>query len=132
MTDFYEGVILPSQEADRFVAETGGLPEITRASKDLSTAIDQTREEIATAHFASRFPEIPRDEFQIMLGGRSFSSMTVFAIEDEGEAGLKRAHLMAELSAVEGGLTSLISRLVNLRTDLAVSQKEMSIPGDTV
>ena len=56
MIDFEEHVLKSAKDAEAFVAETGGLPEIDRATADLRVALDQTRNEIETAEFASRFP----------------------------------------------------------------------------
>lgn len=124
MTDF--GEVLESQrQAEAFIAETGGLPEITRAAQDLRDALDQTRGEIAEATFASRFPNPPGDYFNATRARTNFSPRTSQLVAIEGEAGAKRSELEHGLEAIELDLFSLINRLVELRCNLIVSQTEM-------
>lgn len=125
MKDFYNviGIIQKSQD---FVNETGGLPEIARASVDLQAALGQTRVEIENAVFAERFlPEVG-DYFRATAkaGQGALTPRTHAVVETEGEAGLKRETLRVEVDRIQNGLVSLLSRLVELRCDLVVSQQE--------
>ena len=117
--------LVAGQAAAEFVSTTGGLPEITRRSADLRTAIDQTREEIEGAVFASRFPTSASDWFGVIsTNGSNFTISTMQAVDEEGEAGFKRASLKARLDTAEGALFSLIDEITAIRTDLKVSQEE--------
>lgn len=126
MADFYRDVLVPAMESDKFIAKTGGLPEISRASSDLAGALEQTRQEIKTAEFAQRYPRYPSDYFLTMLkGGReSLTPRAQQAIDNEGEAGYKRESLIIGVEKIEAELCGLIQRLVELRCDLHVSQQE--------
>jgi len=124
MVDFNQS-IAAHQASDAFVAETGGLPEISRASFDLRTAIEQTRTEVLEATFApSRFPTTTSDFFNSMVDGVHLSPRAKQAVAVEGEAGYKRSELEHDLLAIQAGLQSLISQLVDLRCNLKVSQTE--------
>jgi|SRR3989344_2160215 len=125
MIDFEEHVLKSAKDAEAFVAETGGLPEIDRATADLRVALDQTRNEIETAEFASRFPNPPSEFFRTMSEEAGLTWNAKAAIEEEGEAGLKRESLKARHLKIENDLLRLIGDLVELRTDLKVSQIEM-------
>jgi len=46
------------------------------------------------------------------------------AVEEEGFAGIKRSRLSIRLDQIESDLGRLINNLVELRTDLKVSQQE--------
>ena len=122
--DFKDHVVKPAREADQYVAEIGGLPEISRASLDLRAAVDKTGLEIDSAQFASRFATEPSEYFRTMTASVTFTADTRRAIDEEGEAGLKRAELSARLMHVGNELTSLIHELVELRADLHISQQE--------
>lgn len=124
MVDFHELRLNAAAESDAFIAETGGLPEIDAAAASLREAIEQTRIEIAEAEFASRFPNPPSDNFNLMAEHAGLTPMTEAAIAEEGEAGLKRASLNAGLTRIENQLGTLINQLVELRTDLVVSKQE--------
>lgn len=117
-------VVDPSQQAAATIAGVGGLPEITDAAANLVLAFEQTRQEIETADFASRFLRVPSDHFLAMVDNARLSHEAVEAIAMEGEAGMKRSELRADLAAIEGGLTSLIRRFVELRADLCFAQEE--------
>ena len=126
MIDFHEGVIRPAEEAEAYIAEKGGLPEITRASEDLRTAIDRTREEIASATFADRFkPVVSNNARNIgVLEGQGLSLLSLSAAETDGERGMKRVQLEVDLSHAEMELFRLIDLLVRIRADLIISQEE--------
>jgi len=66
MTSFATGVSA-QEDAERFIMETGGLPEITRAALDLTSAFDQTLVEIEGAELASRFLDTLSDHASEML-----------------------------------------------------------------
>lgn len=100
MTDFGE-VLESRRQAEAFIADTGGLPEITRAAQDLRDALAQTRTEIAEATFASRFPNPPGNFFETMKNSAGFAPRTKFLVAEEGEAGHKRAALESGLDSIE-------------------------------
>jgi hypothetical protein len=133
MTDFFELSIEAKANADRFVNDTGGLPEIWRASADLRTALDRTRQEIAGAIFApNRFPARPiSPERQYEEGSQILPNGTPpglrSAVVREGASGAKRYSLETDLTRIEHGLSMLLHELVILRTDLVVSQDPMEI-----
>lgn len=124
MVDFNKDIVAVAQEARAFIAETGGLPEIDRASLDFRTAIEQTRLEIEAASLADRFPRKVSDYFDVMsqTGTAALTPRAQEAVEQEGEAGFKREGLRVELAQIENSMSSLVARLVELRCDLAVSQ----------
>lgn len=115
-------------EAEEFIAHVGGMPEIMRASADLMSAIDQTYDEIAGAIFdPARFPATPvPPEQQTELGLlRSTAPLLRAALTHEGKSGAKRFQLETDLRATEHTLFRLMHRIVEIRTDLKVSQQEM-------
>ena len=114
-----------SIDAEAYIHEAGSLPEIDSASADLRKAIDQTRLEIDGADFAKRFPTEASDHFRTMLNLEGLAPAVLAAIEREGEAGHKRAHLLASLDRIDSGLNSLIRALVEIRADLVTSQDEL-------
>jgi hypothetical protein len=122
--NFREHVLEPAEAADKHIADIGGLPEISRASADLRAAIDQTGQEIDTAQFASRYSRKPSDYLRIASDGSNLTPSTRMAIDEEGEAGLKRSELRARLMNVSSGLAGLVDELVQLRADLDISQQE--------
>lgn len=124
MVDFNKDVVAVVQEARAFIAETGGLPEIDRASLDFRNAIEQTRLEIKAATIAVRFPRKASGYFDVMsqTGTVAMTPRAQEAVEQQGEAGFKREGLRVELARIESSMGSLVSRLVELRCDLAVSQ----------
>jgi hypothetical protein len=104
------------------------MPEITAATENLRTAIEQTREEILEAEFATRFRPVLSDNSRALLdgpGSRTLSPRSRELAEKEGEQGLKRSELLHGIDRIEGELGGLIARLVELRTNLAVSKTEM-------
>lgn len=117
-------IFASQRAAEEFIAETGGLPEITRASADFLAAIDQTDEEIAAAVFAERFRRTTGNHFMAMASGAKLSPRTQQLVEEEGEAGIKRSELEHELRSIAVNFSSLAGRLVRLRCDLIVSQME--------
>ena len=124
MSTFYERVIKPAQDAEAYVAEKGGLPEITAAAHGLTVALDQTREEILGATFASRFLREPNDMLRSALDDGNLSPTTRHAVEAEGEAGLKRSELLTRHTAICSDITHALSHLVELRAELVISQEE--------
>lgn len=116
------------EAADAHVADAGGLPEIARASQDLMTAFDLTRQQIANATFAGRFGTDP-EAFIHGLENRGstinqFSHAIAAAGLKGGEAEVKREQLAIRLQALEGSLLGLLVDLVGLRADLEFSQRE--------
>ncbi len=119
------GQVLRSQHAAaEYVAEVGGLPEIDRASTDLVTAINHTRGEILEAQIARRFPRDTSDIFDSTTASLPIAAGALWAIEKEGEAGMKRYQLLCDLEVVEDQLASLIGRLVHIRADLHAASTE--------
>lgn len=126
---FYERVIAPSEAARQFIADTGGLPEIITAAEGLLTAVSQTRTEIEEAHFdADRFSTEVSPELRNRLAvyGKGLNFFMRAAIETEGMAGAKRFELGTALGQVETKLFGAIQDLLELRTDLIVSQQSYS------
>jgi hypothetical protein len=124
MADFNLAASAQAQ-SEAFIAESGGLPEIWRAATDLRAAFDTTWGEIANANFASRFVNPPSDTFGVMIGSTALLPLASQLVEEEGEAGMKRASLEAGLTRIQNELFSLLNRFVELRCDLIVSQDEM-------
>jgi hypothetical protein len=114
-----------AQVSRDFVTQTGGLPEIVRASHDLMEAIRQTRNEVEAATFDERFPRRASDYFREMSKGRAFPQHVQAAVEAEGEAGHKRAALLAALKEAEGMVHTVIHFLVEIRTDMKCSQEKI-------
>ncbi len=134
MVNFDTDVVARGNAARDFIAQTGGLPEISRASVDFLTAIAQTREEVEAATFARRFSVVTSDYFQTMTrsGEASLTSRARESIEAEGEAGHKRESLRAELASIEYAVTLLVAKLVEVRCDLVVSQQEFVAEDESV
>lgn len=126
MVDFRTDVLVPAQQADEFIANTGGLPEIARAASDLRAALEQTRNEIAAAKFADRFPLEASDWFSVVTGSgdQPLTYRAQEAVAKEGEAGYKRVALEVGVEQIEHQLFGLIGRLVEIRCDLIVSQQD--------
>ncbi|GEM_PF-3799631 len=120
---FYEQVIQPQQDAEAHIAKIGGLPEITAAAEGLMSALAQTKTEIATATFASRFLGPSSDVTARILEQAAYSAPTVTAIEAEGEAGLKRVQLTSDYLTVENEVRLALAHLVSLRADLTLAQE---------
>lgn len=124
MIDFFELSVRAAQEADRHIAEIGGLPEITEAAESLRAAIDQTRVEIDTAELAPRYLRTVTDNFHVMVGTERLTPAAQDLVSREGEAGYKKATLGTQLNRVESDLNRLIGELVGLRANLKISQQE--------
>lgn len=109
----------------QYANNTGGMPEIWRASADLRVALDQTRQEIESAAFdPERFSATPISHDRQKDEGLTGVSPTLRdALAEEGQSGAKRHSLLVELARINGILANLIPRVVMLRTDLIDSQK---------
>jgi hypothetical protein len=105
--------------SERYIAETGGMPEITTA------ALQKTEDEILGAEIASRFPREPSEWFTINAGHVALSPVLQNLIAQEGEAGHKRGVLLLSCRALRASLMGLVYNLVLLRTDMITSQQEM-------
>lgn len=121
----FSNVLETMHQGEKYIQDTGGLPEIARAAQDLRDAIDKTRSEIVDADIASRFINPPGDLFKATMAVNNLSPRSQQLVAEEGEAGLKRSHLESGLESIEHDLFSIIGRLVELRCDLIVSQEEM-------
>lgn len=122
----YERVIRPSEEAEQFIKDTGGLPEIVAAAEGLFAAIEQTRGEIEGAVFAEdRFSTelTPDDKNRIEATATKLSPRMQYALEDEGTAGAKREQLTIRLEQVANQVYQTVRNFLELRTDLVVSQQ---------
>lgn len=123
-SDFYERVIQPSEEGQALLELMGGRPEIEQAAELLHRVIDETREDISSAELASRFPRHTSEHFDTMTFGLVRSSTARALIDAEGEAGAKKAQLLANLSALEFQLGTIIGGIVSVRADLRAAKTE--------
>ena len=130
LSSFNGRVIQPGLEADRWIAEIGGLPEITRAAADLQVALDQTAEEIRTAELAGRFPNVSVANWEQFAEGRPLATVRglspaiLSAGMKGGEAEMKRASLLLAHTALQDEMHGLIDKIVRLRADLKLAQEE--------
>ncbi len=126
MINFERDIVAVGQQGRDYIAEAGGLPEISRASVDFQSAVDQTRREVENAMFAKRFPRTASDYFLTVSasGASPLAPQTEVAVTSEGEAGFKRQALRSELDRIEYAMNSLVACLVELRCDIVVSHQE--------
>jgi hypothetical protein len=125
MTDeFWEQTVQSDAKSRQFMDQTGGLPEIWTAAENLRLALDQTDREIAEAVMAARFPRKASDNMLTLIGHSMLSPEMQDAIEEEGEAGYKRATLQIRTRQIRQQLMGLIHELVEVRCDLVVSQTD--------
>jgi len=125
MDKFWEQILDSARESEKFVNQTGGLPEIWQATENLRLALDQTDREIADAVIAARFPRTASDNMMTLLGGgNDLSPQILQALQKEGEAGFKRAGLAVRAQHLRGQLMLLLNQLVDLRCDLVISQTD--------
>ncbi len=129
MINFERDILAVGQQSRDFIAEAGGLPEVSRASIDFQSAIDQTRAEVEAAEFADRFSRTCSDYFTstTRAGDSPIAPRAEAAVTSEGEAGFKREALRAELDRIQHEIGSLVARLVEVRCDLIVSQQEFGL-----
>ena len=124
MANFDEAVN-SSNESAAFIAEMGGLPEITDASQSFQDAITRTRAEIDAAVFAaSRFSSQHGDHFENAVRSVRLSPRAQELIAEKGEGGFKQAELEDRVDAIQDRFSLLLHDLVALRVDLRVSQIE--------
>lgn len=121
----YRDVIKPAQDFDAYIAELGDLPEISAAAQGLMAAIDLTEQEIANAVFATRFNRNLTNFHRNFLEDFPQSLILSQALRAEGEAGIKRFSLEAQLRTVNSDLSNSISKLVAIRADLKLSQMDL-------
>lgn len=127
-SSFYERVIKPSEDAEQYVKDIGGLPEITASAETLFDVLDQTRKEIEEAEFApSRFPtQATPSQIELINGPGSASLSPLYrrAIEDGGLAGAKRFELETRLVDIQSHLSRTLWHLTHLRAEIKVSKTE--------
>lgn len=125
MTDeIWEQTVRSDAESRQFIDNTGGLPEIWTAAENLRLALDRTDREIAEAVMAARFPRKASDNMLTLIGHSMLSPEMQDAIEEEGEAGYKRATLQIRARYLRQQLMGLMQELVEVRCDLLIAQTD--------